>query len=292
MKDTATAAAMAEAPAGWRGRLAGFLGNTGMERVVATLIVVNAVVLGLETWPAAMNAAGGILMILDRAILGIFVIELAGRMVAHGARFFRDPWSLFDFVVVGLALVPTTGSLSALRALRVLRVLRLMTIFPRMRRVVQGLLTAIPGVGAIVAVLGIIYYVSAVIATKLFGGAFPELFGTLGESLFSLFQVMTLEGWPEIVRDVMAVYPHAWIFFLCYILVATFTMLNLFIAVMVNAMQAEHEREVTRSRHGDTEAVLAEIAALRAEVRTLRGEAWRHEPNYTGTPPSDFRRAT
>jgi voltage-gated sodium channel len=264
----------AKAPTGWRGRLAGFLESAGTERAVAALIVINAAVLGLETSSAAMAAAGGMLAILDRFILALFVIELACRMTAHGSRFFRDPWSLFDFVVVGLALVPATGSLSALRALRVLRVLRLMTIFPRMRGVVRGLLMAIPGVGSIVAVLGIIYYVAAVIATKLFGDAFPELFGTLGESLFSLFQVMTLEGWPEIVREVMTVHPRAWIFFLCYILVATFTMLNLFIAVMVNAMQAEHEREVTQARHSDTEAVLAEIAALRAEVRTLRGQEW------------------
>ncbi len=260
----------------WRARLARLLEGPKVQNAILGAIVLNAAVLGLETWPAAMAAAGRWLTFLDNLLLALFVVEIAARIVAHGGRYFRDPWSLFDFSVVAIALVPAGGAFSVLRTLRVLRVMRLLSIFPRMRRVVRGLLMAIPGLGSIVAVMAIVYYVAAVIATTLFGPTFPDLFGSLGASLFSLFQIMTLEGWPDIVRQVMAVFPRAWIFFVCYMLIATFTMLNLFIAVIVNAMQTEHEREMAEGQHDDTRAILTEIGKLRAEVAGLRGSPAGH----------------
>jgi len=250
-----------------------------IQNGIIALILINAVLLGLETSPTAMAAAGSLILALDKAILAIFVVEIALRLYVHRAAFWRDPWSVFDFVVVAIALMPATGPLAVLRALRVLRVLRLLTMVPSMRRVVGALLAAIPGLGSIAMVLMIIYYVFAVIATKLFAAAYPEWFGDIGQSLYTLFQIMTLESWSMgIARPVMEHFPYAWAFFIPFILVATFTMLNLFIAIIVNAMQSVSEAEHAEARQAvdaardHIEADLhAEMRQLREEIRALQG---------------------
>ena len=256
-------------PRSLRERMRTFVEHRRTQAVIIALILVNAAILGLETSAAAMAAAGPALIALDRALLAVFVAEIALRLYAHRAAFFRDPWSVFDFAVVAIALIPASGPFAVLRALRVLRVLRLLTMVPSMRRVVGALLAAIPGLGSIAAVLLIIYYVFGVIATKLFGAAFPDWFGTLGASLYTLFQIMTLESWSMgIARPVMEAYPQAWLFFISFILVATFTMLNLFIAIIVNAMQtfaAEHEQPAATA-----DPLQAELQGLRRELADLR----------------------
>lgn len=260
---------------GWRCQLRAFLDHRWLQNGIIALIVINAITLGLETSPSAMAAAGSVLLTIDRAILTAFVIEIALRLIVHGWRFFRDPWSVFDFVVVGIALVPASNGLSVLRALRILRVLRLISVVPRMRRVVSALLAAIPGMGSIIALMCLLMYVGAVIATKLYGASFPELFGSIGASLFTLFQIMTLEGWSDgVVRPVMEVHPYALLFFIPFILITTFVMLNLFVAVIVGAMQSEHEAETAsaaKAAHEDQQALLAEVRALCAEMRRARG---------------------
>jgi len=257
-----------------RARLLYLVESRSFQRTVMSLVVLNAVVLGLETSSRVMGAVGAILRTLDVAILAFFVVEIILRVIAYGpSRFFRDPWSVFDFVVVAVAVVPAAEEASILRALRVLRLFRLVSVFPRMRGVVEALLAAIPGLGAIVALLGLIFYVGGVMATNLFGAAFPEWFGTLARSIYTLFQIMTLESWSMgIVRPVMEVHAYAWLFFVPFILVATFTMLNLFIAVVVNAMQ-QGARE-SEERTGELVASLAqqETEALRAELDLVRGE--------------------
>ncbi len=258
--------------------LQALLTRAGTQNLVLALIVVNAVVLGLETSVSIMQAWGRWLVMLDHALLAVFTVEIVLRIVAFRGAFFRDPWSVFDLAVVAIALVPASGPFAVLRALRVLRVLRVLTIVPSMRRVVGGLLGAMPGLGSISAVLALLFYVYAVIATKLFSADFPDWFGTLGRSLYTLFQVMTLESWSMgIVRPVMEVYPYAWVFFVPFILMATFTMLNLFIGVIVGAMQsfAEDEKAQTIEAVGQArehiEADLhAEVRALRAEIADLR----------------------
>jgi voltage-gated sodium channel len=254
------------------------LARPRVQNFIMTLIVFNAVILGLETEPEIMQRVGDILIAVDHAILAVFVVEIALRIYAHGLRFFRDPWSLFDFAVVGIALIPASGPFAVLRALRVLRVLRILTMVPSMRRVVGALLGSIPGLSSIALVLMLIYYVFAVIATKLFGANFPQWFGSIGESLFSLFQIMTLESWSMgIVRPVMELHPNAWIFFVIFILIATFTMLNLFIAIIVNAMHSFTEEENVERREAlddvreHIEADLhLEVAALREEIAELK----------------------
>lgn len=249
---------------GWRQRLAEWLEQPALQRALIGLILFNAVVLGLETSSSIMEAWGTWLVAVDRTILAIFVVEITLRLLAHRLAFFRDPWSVFDFTVVAIALIPASGPLAVLRALRVLRVLRLITLVPSMKRVVGGLLAALPGLGSVAAIIGLIFYVSAVIATKLFAADFPEWFGSLGASAFTLFQVMTLESWAMgIVRPVMEIYPAAWIFFLIFILASTFTLLNLFIAVIVNAIQNEAVTSASDKRSGETEMLRAEIGELR-----------------------------
>jgi voltage-gated sodium channel len=212
-------------------------------RTIIVLIVINAVILGMETYPGIMAAYGGTLKTIDKLILWVFLVELGLRLAAHRLRFFRDPWSIFDTIVVAIAFMPANEAFAVLRAARVLRVLRLISIFPRLRRVVEGLIGAIPGIGSIGAILMIVFYVFAVMATKLYGTEYPEWFGSLHGSFFTLFQIMTLEGWADIVREIMKTHTHAWIFFVIYILAATFTVLNLFIAVIVDAMQRQYQAD-------------------------------------------------
>jgi len=256
-----------------RSRLKQLIEQPAVQRGILLLIVINAAILGMQTSPSLVASWGELLRVLDMLILGVFVVEIAARIYVHRAAFFRDPWSLFDFTVVAIALVPASGPFSVLRALRVLRVMRMVTMVPSMRRVVGALLSAIPGLGSIAMVLALVFYVSAVIATGLFGADFPEWFGNLGRSVYTLFQVMTLESWSMgIVRPLMDVFPYAWVFFIPFILIATFTMLNLFIAIIVNAMQtvtdAEHE-----ATQASIEAAREHIEAdLHEEVRALRGE--------------------
>jgi len=269
------------------GALALLVASPVFQHTIIALILINAVLLGLETWPAAMQQAGHWIRGLDHVILAVFVFEIGARLWVHRLAFWRDPWSVFDFLVVGIALIPATGPLAILRALRVLRVLRLLSTVPSMRRVVGALLAAIPGLGSIVLVLLIFFYVFAVIATNLFAEGYPEWFGSIGKSLYTLFQIMTLESWSMgIVRPVMESHPWAWAFFIPFILVATFTMLNLFIAIIVDATQrythTEHERieeqvatvgvEVERHLHADIKALRDDIARLQAELqRRTRG---------------------
>jgi voltage-gated sodium channel len=260
-------------PYGWRERLHDFIERPAVQHGIIGLILLNAVLLGLETSTAVMARAGGLILMLDQLILALFVIELGIRIYVHRMSFWSDPWSLFDFSVVAIALIPASGSFAVLRALRVLRVLRLLSMVPSMRRVVGALLAAIPGLGSIALVLLILYYVFAVIATNLFAANHPEWFGSIGRSLYTLFQIMTLESWSMgIVRPVMETYAYAWAFFIPFILIATFTILNLFIAIIVSAMQSYTESE--HSEHPLSPAPVASPSEseLREELQSLRHE--------------------
>ncbi len=258
-----------------RARLTSLVEHPLFQRSVIGLILLNAAVLGAETIPAAAQAAGPLLEVLDLIILWLFATEIVLRIMARGRAFFQDPWSVFDFSVVAVSLSALSG-ISALRAFRVFRVMRLLNAFPRLRFVITGLLSALPGVASVAVILIIILFVASVIATKLFGGVAPQYFGDLFTSMFTLFQVMTLEGWPDIAQSVLEPYPHAWIFFVIYILVATLTMLNLFVAIIVGAMETEALRlAATKAGQDDMIAELHEIRAQldRIEARGGSGAA-------------------
>lgn len=256
-----------------RARARTLIEHPRFDQAIVAVIVANAITLGLETSPTVAARFGDLLHAFDRTVLGVFVVELLLRMLVYRGRFFHDPWRVFDFVIVGLALLPASGAFSVLRTLRVLRLLRLVSMVPSMRGVVSALLTALPGMASIIGLMALVLYVSAVMAAQLFGAVAPEYFGSFGASLFTLFQVMTVEGWPEIARAVMARSPHAWIFFVSYLLIATFMVLNLFIAVVVNAMQSQVAEDIKADEEAQTRLILGEVRALRREIEALSGDS-------------------
>jgi len=262
-----------QTPTGLQARILKLVEQNWFSRFILTLILINAVLLGMETSASLMAQYGPVLIALDKLLLGVFVIELLLRIFAYRTGFFKDAWNLFDFAVVAIALIPASGPLAVLRSLRVLRVLRVLSIVPSMKRVVSALLGSLPGLASIAMVLVLIYYVFAVIATKVFGAAFPEWFGSIGASFYTLFQVMTLESWSMgISRPVMEVYPYAWVFFVPFILVATFTMLNLFIAIIVNTMQTFSDEEHALERAKDQEKQQQEQQQMQDELTAIRQE--------------------
>ena len=256
-----------------RARLEAIVDGAAIRNAIVAVIVLNAVVLGLETIPPVFERFGPVLIALDRACLAVFVAELAAKLLAKGRRFWRDGWNVFDFAIVAVALVPDAGPLSVLRALRILRVLRVISVFPRLRRVVEGFVTALPGMGSVFLLMGIIFYIASVMATKLFGATFPEWFGDLGRSGYSLFQVMTLESWSMgIVRPVMEVHPYAWAFFLPFILVTTFAVVNLLVGLIVNSMQDAHAEESNAATDAYRDEVLDRLRAIEARMEAAEAE--------------------
>ncbi|WP_386624897.1 ion transporter [Sulfitobacter geojensis] len=234
------------------------------------VIIFNAALLGLETSQRAVDAFGPLMLALDTLCLAIFVIELLLKMYVYRLAFFRDGWNIFDFVIVGISLAPAADGLSALRALRILRVLRLVSTAPRLRRVVEGFITALPGMASVFTLMALIFYIGAVIATKLFGSAFEEWFGTLGRSGYSLFQIMTLESWSMgIVRPVMLEYPYAWVFFIPFIMVTTFAVVNLLVGLIVNSMQDAHAEESNAETDSYRSEITARLTAIEERLDAL-----------------------
>lgn len=274
--------------------------NSALERVierpwfrhlVIALIIVNAVILGVltyrETLPAGLVVS---LDAVDQTITYVFAVEILLKLVVYRLQFFRRGWNWFDFIVIGVSLIPGTQAFGVLRALRVLRILRLLHIVPMMRRITEALMKALPGMGAIFAVLALITYVAAVMATNMYGNTeneeVTELFGDLPRSAYSLFQVMTMDGWRfEVVQKVIDNgNPYAWMFFLIFIFIASFAILNLFIALIVDSLAAEQQAIIEEGLdeiEGELEgelmtaekeraAVLSAIQEMRSEIAALR----------------------
>ncbi|MCL6283462.1 ion transporter [Ruegeria sp. 2012CJ41-6] len=252
---------------GFRERLGAFVDHARFGQFITGVIIVNAVLLGMETSPALMDRFGHAIQGLDRLCLAIFVIEITMKLISRGHRFFLNGWNVFDFLVVGIALAPATEGLSVLRALRILRVLRVISVAPSLRRVVEGFITALPGMGSVFVLMAIIFYIGAVISTKLFGGSFPDWFGDLGLSAYTLFQIMTLESWSMgIVRPVMEAYPYAWVFFVPFIMVTTFAVVNLLVGLIVNSMQDAHHAEDEVKTDAYRDEVLMRLEAIEARI--------------------------
>jgi voltage-gated sodium channel len=251
-----------------RSRVTAFTESPRVTNAIIAIIILNAIILGLETSKTVMDSVGPLILALDQICLSVFVVELLLKLFAHRLSFFRNGWNIFDFIIVGIALVPSAGGLSVLRALRILRVLRVLSVAPSLRRVVEGFITALPGMGSVFLLMAIIFYIGSVIATKLFGDAFPEWFGTLGLAAYSLFQVMTLESWSMgIARPVMEVYPYAWAFFVPFILVTTFAVVNLLVGLIVNSMQDAHHQEDNAATDAYRDDVLAKLEAIEKHLK-------------------------
>ena len=228
-------------------------------------------ILGLETSASVMERFGPLLRGLDAICLAIFVAEIVAKLFAYGPRFFRNGWNLFDFVIVGIALLPVGEGVAVLRALRILRLLRVISVAPALRRVVEGFVTALPGMGSVFLLMGLIFYIGSVMATKLFGAAFPVWFGTMGKSAYSLFQIMTLESWSMgIVRPVMETYPYAWAFFVPFIMVTTLAVVTLLVGLIVNSMQDAHAEETNAATDSYRDDVLARLRAIEDKLDKLK----------------------
>jgi voltage-gated sodium channel len=243
--------------------------SRAVQAFIIAVILLNAAVMGMETSAAAMAKWAGALLLIDKLCLAVFIAELGVKFFAYRGQFWRSGWNVFDLLVVAVALVPGAGVWSVLRSLRVLRVLRLLTVIPSLRKVVAAFLHSIPGLAGVCAVMAIFFYTAAVLATRLFGENHPDWFGSLGKSLYTLFQIMTLESWSMgIVRPVMESHPFAWMFFVPFIIIATFTILNLFIGIIVSTMQ--ELSMLPESPHPNPE--LAELLErMEGDLKVLRG---------------------
>lgn len=271
---------ISDAPKGsLRERAALFVDSPAIRYGILALIVFNAITLGLSTSEIVRDNLGGVLRFIDSAVIVVFVLEMVLKLYAYGWRFFRNAWNIFDLSIVVIAVLPSTAGLSVLRALRVIRAMRILSVVPQLRSVIRALLEALPGMGAVIILLGIVYYVFAVMTTMLYGDAYPQWFGTIGESLYSLFQIMTLESWSMgIVRVVMEQYPQAWLLFVPFIVMTAFAVLNLFIGILVNTMQSaveeaqdqELERILKIVTDGN-EATQAALADIRKQLEARDG---------------------
>ncbi len=248
--------------------------SSKFQNFIMGLIVLNGITMGFETSKSLSLEYGTFFTLFNTFVVTVFTIEILLRISVHKTAFFKDPWSLFDFVIVTISLVPSNAGFEIFRVLRVLRLFRLITVVPQMKKIVVALLNVIPGIASIAALLTLFFYIFAIMSTQLFGEKFPEWFGTLGESFYTLFQIMTLESWSMgIVRPIMDVYPLAWVFFVPFIFLATFIIVNLIIAIVVDAMNdmnASDEAVHAQETQVHTDALQQEVVNLRKDIQELK----------------------
>lgn len=258
-----------------------FTDSPRFQNFIIGLIIFNSITIGLETSDQIMSSFGNTLLLIDKIILAIFVIEIGLKLYANRFSFFTSGWNLFDFSIVAVAHLPVSGSLAVLRSLRIFRSLRLIKNVPKLRFIVESLFHSLPSLLWIFVLLALVFYVFAVIGTKLFSEQFPQWFGTLGTSMFTLFQIMTLEGWAEISREIMNVYPLSNIYFILFILLASYTTLNIFIAIVVNTM-SEVQQKVSSENVDKIETIIQdENEELRNDIRLLKEQIIRMEEKLT-----------
>jgi len=260
-----------------RAKVKNFVESNAFQNTIIGLIVFNSITIGMETSSTIMSSFGNTLLLIDKIILAVFVIEISLKLYVYRLGFFKSGWNIFDFSIVAIALLPASGSLAILRALRIFRSLRLIKNVPRLRFIVESLFHSLPSLLWIFVLLALVFYVFAVIGTKLFSTAFPEWFGNLGASLFSLFQIMTLEGWAEISRSVMSVYPLANIYFILFILLASYTTLNIFIAIVVNTMSEVQQKTSNESVDKIENFIMDENEELKQDIRLLKEQILKME---------------
>ena len=245
--------------------------------VITILILLNAVILGLETDDYFTSKFGGILNWADKFILILFSFELMLKFYVYRIKFFHSGWNIFDLSIVIIAWLPTSGALTVLRALRILRVLRLISVVPQLRRVISAIGYSIPGMVSVVGVLGLIFYVASVLATKLFGihpdPFMQEWFGSIGASAYTLFQIMTLESWSMgVVRPTMELFPWAWAFFIPFIIITSFAVLNFFIGIIVDSMQIAQKDDQVNNEIENSHITMKEYKLLKTQLDELVAE--------------------
>lgn len=256
----------------------GFIVSKPVERFIIGIIIINAITLGLETNKSIVSRYGVFLLWFDHIALGIYTVEIILKTLYLRSNYFKDPWNIFDFLIVAVSYVPFADGLSVLRSLRVLRIFLLISAMPRLRLIVRSLILSLPSITSIALLLALLFYVSAVISTKIFGEAFPAWFGTLSDSLFTLFQLMTLESWAMgIVRPVCEQFAYAAFFFVPFVLLSAFIIMNLFIAVIINAMNEAREVLTDIPDSGaisddDFDRIYKKLLSISEDIKTLSND--------------------
>lgn len=256
--------------------------HRAFEYFIIGIILISAVLIGLETSADLVTAYGPMIELGNRIVLGIFILEAALKIYAvapEWKRYFGSGWNLFDFTIILLALLPSTGEMAMLaRLARLLRVLRLITVIPELRLIVATLMRSIPSMGNIMLLMSVIFYIYAVAGQQLFHAHDPEHWGSIGISLLSLFRIVTLEDWTDLMYTAMELSPYAWIYFVSFVIMGTFVIINLFIAVVINNLEEAKEerlRELTPpASRGD---LLKELEQARAAIERLHHQLNRNK---------------
>lgn len=253
------------------------------DRFIIAIILLNAVILGLETSPDMVKNYGDVLMAGSDIILLLFIIEAAFKMLAVWPRiglYFKDGWNVFDFSVIVFSLLPATGELAMVaRLARLLRVMRLISTIPELRLIVTTLIRSLPGMGHVILLMGVVFYMYAVAGYHLFSAHDPQLWGSLGTSLLTLFRVVTLEDWTDVMYTAMELNSYSWIYFVSFVVMGTFVIINLFIAVVLNNLdEAKQERLKELEQPVSRDEILDELRTTRQALARLQDKMERHQP--------------
>ena len=249
-------------------------GARAFEYAIIALILLSGALLGLGTSPSMVDRYGDALVLGNQLILGVFVVEAALKITARAPqpqRYFSDGWNVFDFTIIVFALIPATGSFAMIARLgRLLRVLRLISAIKELRLIVGALVRSIPSVANIMMLMSIIVYIYAIIGYHLFHEADPTHWRTLGISLLSLFRIITLEDWTDIMYAAMEHHGLAWLYFLSFVVGGTFVVANLFIAVVINNLdKAKIDQLNALQEPVSQEELLRELRTTQETLRRL-----------------------
>ncbi len=257
---------------------------------ILTIVIVNSIVLGLQTSPSIVAAVGDVLNWVDKACLWIFVVEAVMKIAALRLKYFKSGWNWFDFLIVLASICSDFSALSSMRSLRIIRVFRALKFISGVRSlqiIVSAIGHSIPSMSWTSVLMLLLYYIFAVIGTMLFGEAFPEWFGSIGKSMYSLFQIMTLESWSMgIARPVIAVFPMAWIYFVPFVIIASFIILNIVVGIVVNSISvmSEKNKQLAEERAGkaagcdvDKVDLAKEISLIEKHLKVLKEEVEKHK---------------
>ena len=244
------------------------------EYLIISIILFNAALLGLGTSPAIERDYGDWLHLGNNVILGIFVVEALLKLASRWPRpqrYFTDGWNVFDFTIIVLALIPTTGEFAIVsRLIRLLRVVRLISTIRDLRLIVATLVRSIPSVGHVLILMSIVVYIYAIMGYHLFHQHDPDNWRNLGTALLTLFNILTLEGWTEVMNTAMAAYSWAWVYFVSFVVLGTFVVINMFIAIIINNLdEAKVERLRDLEGPPSREELLREIRATQATLHRL-----------------------
>lgn len=253
-----------------------FVENSIFNNFILAVIIFNSIILGMLTDANLCKIAGHWMHLSCTICVIIFTIEIGLKLYAYGKEFFKDGWNNFDFILVAISWVPTGGAFSSFRAFRVLRALRalrLVTKLEKLRIIVQAIIESIPNVGWASLLLLLLFYIFSIMGTTLYAHDFPEFFGSIGKSMFSLFQIMTLESWSMgIARPVMAQIPYSWMYFVSFILISSFIVMNVIVGIVVNAiaeLSAKAKQDKLNKQLSHSSQLEVELEKLKQQITVV-----------------------